>query len=177
MAKINGRRKGGGRSLYVSFNSYYFYAIIFYAVVLFSFLCCFIDEGAVKLGEEMNVVAPVRRGFLLFFIFYYFYFIGHFIVYACYLCGSVEQREHFFLGTIMQAEVVQEMCQGPKEAVVIEDGVSISITGRHHHRSTTDKKEGHADTKRHTQQANKQDYRNDTDSAQQTNGPHRQTPR
>ena len=64
----DGRRKGGGRFLYVSFNGHYFYAIVFmqlflcncfYAVVLFSFLCCFIDEGAIKLGEGMDVVAPV----------------------------------------------------------------------------------------------------------------------
>ena len=138
----------------------------FYVVVLFSFLCCFINEGGIKLGEGIVVVVPVCRGFLLFFIFYYFYFIGHFVVYACCLYGSVERREHFFLSTIMQSEVMQETCQGPKEAVVTEDRVSISITERHHHRSSTNKKkEGHADIKTHTQQANKQDHRNDTDSS------------
>ena len=84
----------------------------------------------------------------------------------------MEQRKHSFLGTIMQAEVMQDTCEGLKEAVVTEDGVSISITGRHHHQSNTDKKkdkkEGQADTKRHTQQANKQDYQNDFGSTQQT---------
>ena len=79
--------------------------------------------------------------FFYFFIFYYFNFIGHFVVYACCLYGSVERREHFFLGTIMQAEVMQETCQEPKEAVVTEDGVSISITGRHHHQSNIDEKD------------------------------------
>ena len=82
-----------------------------------------------------GMVAPVRQGFLLFFIFYYFYFISHFVVYVeVWSEGSI-----FFLGTIMQAEVMQETCQGPKEAVIREDGVNISITGRHHHRSSTDR--------------------------------------
>ena len=92
----------------------------------FQFLCCFIDEGAIKLGEGTDMVAPVCQGFLLFFIFYYFYFIGHFVAW-----------EHVFSWQDY-ARIMQETCQGPKEAVVTEDGVSISITGRHHHRSSTD---------------------------------------
>ena len=61
-------------------------AIIFMRLFYFQFLCCFIDEGAVKLGEGTDVVAPVHRGFLLFFYFLLFLFYQSF----CCLCGSVE---------------------------------------------------------------------------------------
>ena len=107
-----------------------FYAIVFMRLFYFQFLCCFIDEGAVKLEEGTDVVAPVRRGFLLFFIFYYFYFIGHFVAYA-----GVWSEGNMFFSWQDYARIMQETCQEPKEAVVTKDGVSISITERHHHRS------------------------------------------
>ena len=72
----------------------------------FQFLCWFIDEGAIKLGEGTDVVALVRRGFLLFFIFYYFYFIGHFVAYT----EVWSEGNMFFLGMIIQAGVMQETC-------------------------------------------------------------------
>ena len=131
----------------------------------------------------MDVVAPVCRGFLLFFIFYYFYFIGHFVVYAYCLCGSVERREHFF----SWHDYVSRSYAG--DVLRAKRGSRHGGRGQHQHHGETPpsvkhrqkkdkkKKEGHADTKRYTQQANKQDHRNDTDSTQQTNGPRRHTPR
>ena len=96
----------------------------FYAVVLFSFLCCFIDKEAIKLGEGTDVVALVRRGFFLFFIFILFLFHRSFY----YLCGSVEQREHVFSWQDYTSRIMQETYQGPNKAVVMVDRVSISIT-------------------------------------------------
>ena len=129
-------KKEGGRALLICFFKWpLFLCNCFYAVVLFSIFVLFIDEGAIKLGEGMDVVAPVHRGFLLCFIFDYFCFIGYFVAYA----GVWSEGNMFFLSTIMQAGFMQETCQGPKEVVVTEDGVSISITRRHNHRKSTDR--------------------------------------
>ena len=64
----DGRRKGGGHSLYVSFDGHYFYAIIFMWLFYFRFYVVSLTRGPSKWGEGTNVVAPVRRGF------FYFYF-------------------------------------------------------------------------------------------------------
>ena len=76
----DGRRKGGGRSLYVSFDGHYFYAIIFMRLFYFRFYVVSLTRGPSKWGEGTNVVAPVRRGF--------FYFIFYILSVYCCLVGE-----------------------------------------------------------------------------------------
>ena len=68
------------------------------------------------------MVVPVRRSFLLFF--FYFYFISHFAIYA----KVWSKGNMFFSWQNYASRFMQETCQGPKEAIVMVGGVSISIT-------------------------------------------------
>ena len=167
MVKINERRKGRGRSLYVSFNGHYFLCHYFlcdyfYAVVLFLFLCCFIDEGAIKLGEGIDVMAPVHRGFLLFFIFLFFLFYQSF----CYLCELFMRKCGAKGAFFAWHDYVSKSYAGDKSRAkrgnCHSEWCQEKHHSRHHHRQARTEKEG-------TQMQKKSDAQAGTHNKQTSN--------
>ena len=79
----------------------------------------------------------------------------------------------FFLARLCKQKLCRRRIKGQKRQSSRRTGSASASQGdttigqaQKRHRKTTDKKEGHTDTKRHTQQANKQDHRDDLGSMQ-----------
>ena len=78
----------------------------------------------------------------------------------------------FFLARLCMQELCRRRVKGQKRQSSRRTGSASASRGDttigQAQTDQTDKKEGHADTKRHTQQANKQDHQDDLGSTQQT---------
>ena len=99
----------------------------FYVVVLFSFLCCFIDEGAVKLGEGTDVVAPVHRGFLLFFIIS---ILSVILLFICVVNAEVwSEGSIFFLARLCKQKLCRRRIKGQKRQSLQRTGSASASRG------------------------------------------------
>ena len=123
-----GRGEGASYIFLLMFFFYYychnFYAIIFMRLFYFQFYVVLLTRGLSNWERGRMWWCRYAGDFFYLYLLFLFLFFWSF----CCLCGSVEWREHVLSWQDYASRIMQETCQGPNEAVVMVDGVSISIT-------------------------------------------------